>query len=135
MPSMKSYGMTNCRQPSQMRPAGPFRHASTMGTTARTDVEFPGFGGVTLRGWLYRPAGPDPAPAVVMAHGFSATRHMGLPAFADDLTAAGFAVLLYDHRNLGDSDGDPRQEINPWAQAGDLGIELQWRRGDGRGCG
>jgi hypothetical protein len=26
-------------------------------------------------------------------------------------------VLLYDHRNLGGSDGEPRQEVNVWAQA------------------
>jgi uncharacterized protein len=93
----------------------------------RTDVEFPGFGGVTLRGWLYRPeAATGAVPAVVMAHGFSATRHMGLPAFAEALAAAGYAVLLYDHRNLGDSDGEPRQEINPWAQARDYRYALTW---------
>jgi fermentation-respiration switch protein FrsA (DUF1100 family) len=93
----------------------------------RTDVEFPGFGGVTLRGWLYRPAASAaPTPAVVMAHGFSATRHMGLPAFAEDFAAAGYAVLVYDHRNLGDSDGEPRQEINPWAQARDYRYALTW---------
>jgi uncharacterized protein len=93
----------------------------------RTDVEFPGFGGVTLRGWLYQPEGAaGPAPAVVMAHGFSATRHMGLPGFAEVFCAAGFAVLVYDHRGLGDSDGEPRQEINPWAQSRDYRYALTW---------
>jgi fermentation-respiration switch protein FrsA (DUF1100 family) len=99
----------------------------------RIDVEFPGFGGVTLRGWLYRPEGQavpevEPAlqPAVVMAHGFSATRHMGLAAFAEVFSAAGFAVLVYDHRGLGDSDGEPRQEINPWAQSRDYRYALGW---------
>lgn len=28
----------------------------------------------------------------------------------------GLAVLLYDHRNFGGSDGEPRQQINPWTQ-------------------
>jgi fermentation-respiration switch protein FrsA (DUF1100 family) len=94
----------------------------------RTDVEFAGFGGVTLRGWLYSPEGSpaEKAPAVVMAHGFSATRHMGLAGFADVFSAAGFAVLIYDHRCLGDSDGEPRQEINPWAQARDYRYALRW---------
>jgi alpha-beta hydrolase superfamily lysophospholipase len=92
----------------------------------RTDVEFEGFGGVTLRGWLYSPESAGPAPAVVMAHGFSATRHMGLEGFADVFSAAGFAVLVYDHRCLGDSDGEPRQEINPWAQARDYRYALRW---------
>ena len=99
----------------------------------RSDVEFDGFGGVTLRGWLYRPEGSGAAgaagasvPAVVMAHGFSATRHMALTGFADVFSAAGFAVLVYDHRCLGDSDGEPRQEINPWAQARDYRYALAW---------
>jgi fermentation-respiration switch protein FrsA (DUF1100 family) len=93
----------------------------------RIDVEFPGFGGVTLRGWLYQPEGvAGPAPALVMAHGFSATRHMGLPAFAEVFGAAGVAVLVYDHRCLGDSDGEPRQEINPWAQSRDYRYALTW---------
>ncbi len=93
----------------------------------RLDVEFPGFGGVTLRGWLYQAEGAaDPAPALVMAHGFSATRHMGLAAFAEVFRAAGIAVLVYDHRCLGDSDGEPRQEINPWAQSRDYRYALTW---------
>ena len=36
---------------------------------------------------------------------------------AEVLHEAGFAVLLYDHRNFGISDGEPRGEINPWVQA------------------
>jgi hypothetical protein len=93
----------------------------------REDVEFPGFGGVTLRGWLYRPArGASSAPAIVMAHGFSATRHMALAGFAEVFRAAGIAALVYDHRNLGDSDGEPRQEINPWTQSRDYRYALTW---------
>jgi pimeloyl-ACP methyl ester carboxylesterase len=37
--------------------------------------------------------------------------------YAEVLHDAGFAVLLYDHRNFGISDGEPRGEINPWIQA------------------
>jgi uncharacterized protein len=36
---------------------------------------------------------------------------------AEVLYEAGFAVLLYDHRNFGISEGEPRGEINPWVQA------------------
>lgn len=63
--------------------------------------------------WLYRPVptGGD-APCVVMAHGFSLTRHDGLARYAEAFCAAGFAVLLYDHRHLGDSDGRSRQRVD-----------------------
>jgi pimeloyl-ACP methyl ester carboxylesterase len=81
----------------------------------RIDVEFSSLG-ATLRGWLYQPDVPL-APAVVMAHGFSATRSMTVDKYAEAFYAAGFAVLLYDHRGFGASDGDPRLQVNPWVQA------------------
>jgi pimeloyl-ACP methyl ester carboxylesterase len=52
-----------------------------------------------------------------MAHGTSATITMVADRYADVLHEVGFAVLLYDHRNFGISDGEPRGEINPWVQA------------------
>lgn len=79
-------------------------------------VEFESQGAV-LRGWLYRPQRVMAAPIVVMAHGFSATIRMTADRYADVLCEAGFAVLLYDHRNFGISDGDPRQQIDVWLQA------------------
>lgn len=81
----------------------------------RSDVEFTWLG-ATLRGWLFRST-PNPAPGLVMAHGFSATRHMTLDRYADAISAAGVTVLVYDHRGFGASDGEPRQEVNPWVQA------------------
>jgi len=94
---------------------------------ARLDVEFEAAGGVVLRGWLYLPPmGDGPWPGVVMNHGFSATRHMALPAFAEVFAAAGLAVLLYDHRNLGDSGGEPRGLIDPWPQMLDARTAISW---------
>lgn len=73
--------------------------------------------GATLRGRLFLPASRRPAPAVVMAHGFSATAHgMVADRFAQAFADAGAAALLYDHRGLGRSSGQPRGEINPWIQ-------------------
>jgi alpha-beta hydrolase superfamily lysophospholipase len=80
------------------------------------DVEFASQG-ARLRGRLYRPSRSGPAPVVVMAHGTSATITMTTDRYAEVFRAAGFAVLLYDHRNFGASGGEPRQEINPWVQA------------------
>jgi uncharacterized protein len=70
-----------------------------------------------LRGRLYRPPGGQPLRVVVMAHGFSATITMTAHRYAEVFQQAGLAVLLYDHRNFGASDGEPRHEINPWLQA------------------
>ncbi|MCI4340268.1 MAG: alpha/beta hydrolase, partial [Thermoplasmata archaeon] len=59
-----------------------------------------------------------PPPAViVMAHGTTGTIPMVMDRYAEAFQAAGFAVLAYDHRNFGISDGEPRHEINPWVQA------------------
>lgn len=79
-------------------------------------VEFPSEG-ATLRGRLYKPNRPAPFPAVVMAHGTTATITMAIDRYAEVFCAAGLGVLLYDHRNFGASGGEPRQEINPWIQA------------------
>jgi len=97
-------------------------------TFTRRDVEFPGAGDVALRGWYYLSAassGP-PVPGVVLAHGFSAVKEMALDRFAEVFAAAGLAVLVYDHRNLGASDGEPRQLIDPWAQIRDYRRALDW---------
>ena len=37
--------------------------------------------------------------------------------YAEVFARAGVSALLYDHRNLGISGGEPRQEINPWVQS------------------
>lgn len=81
-------------------------------------VEFPSEG-TTLRGRLYEwPAVSRPRPIVIMAHGFSATINgMVADRFAEVFYEAGFVVLLYDHRSFGISDGAPRCEIDPFAQA------------------
>ena len=74
--------------------------------------------GATLRGRLYTPKRFSRSlPAVVMTHGFSATITMTIDHYAEALCSAGLAVLLYDHRNFGISDGEPRRHVNPWLQA------------------
>jgi uncharacterized protein len=83
----------------------------------RTPVEFESEGAV-LRGFLYRATqGDPPHPLVIMTHGTSATLTMVVDRYAEVFADAGISALLYDHRNLGISGGEPRQEINPWIQA------------------
>ena len=85
----------------------------------RDDIEF-NAEGVTLRGWLYTPdRATGPSPTIVMTHGFSAVKEMYLDRYAEVFANAGMAVLVFDNRNFGSSDGEPRQEIDPWAQVRD----------------
>jgi alpha-beta hydrolase superfamily lysophospholipase len=78
-------------------------------------IEF-GSDGAILRGRLYLPD-RSPALVVVLAHGFSATIPMVMDRYAECFRARGLAVLAFDHRGHGSSDGDPLGEINPWVQA------------------
>ena len=89
-------------------------------------IQFDTVDGTPLRGLLYLPElkAKKRAPGIAMAHGFSAVKEMGLTEYAERFVNAGFAVLLYDHRNLGASAGDPKLEINPWAQTRDYAAAL-----------
>lgn len=92
----------------------------------RRDIEFDAEG-VTLRGWLYTPDDDSgPHPTVVMAHGFSAVKEMYLDRFAEFFADAGLACVVFDHRNFGASDGEPRQDIDPWAQVRDYRHAITW---------
>lgn len=60
--------------------------------------------GLTLRGWLFRPQGA-PRGLVVFFHGRDVNRH-NADAAVKRLVPRGFAVLAYDQRAHGESDGD-----------------------------
>jgi uncharacterized protein len=63
-------------------------------------------GGDECAAWHY--AGTNGA-CVVMAGGFAVTKEPGTDAFARRFHAAGFTVLAFDYRHLGESGGEPRQ--------------------------
>ena len=85
--------------------------------------------GVDCAAWLYLPdninAGQK-APAIVMAHGFSAVKEMYLSAFAERFAAAGFVILVFDYRCLGSSEGEPRGQIFPYEQQEDYRNAITW---------
>ncbi|KAL2130927.1 hypothetical protein VTI74DRAFT_5752 [Chaetomium olivicolor] len=86
-------------------------------------VEFKAVDGVILRGWLYRTAGQ--APIIIMTPGkilpqFNCVKEMLLPDVAEWFQKYGFHALIYDPRSIGDSDGAPRNQIDPLQQAEDL---------------
>ena len=84
----------------------------------RIDVEFVSEG-TTVRGWLYVPDGAGPHPAVVLAGGWCYVRELVMPYYAQAFAERGMAALVFDYRNLGVSDGEPRQHLDPWMQIRD----------------
>jgi len=94
----------------------------------RQDIEFEAEG-VTLRGWLYLPDDADESvPCIVMAHGLSAVKEMYLDKYAELFADAGLASLVYDNRNFGASEGEPRQEIDPWQQVRDYRYAITYAK-------
>ena len=89
----------------------------------RQVVTFPS-GDSECAAWLH-PGGPT---CIVMAHGFSLTRHDGLETYAQALNAAGATVLVFDHRCLGDSGGEPRQRVRVKEQAQDYRAAVAYAR-------
>jgi uncharacterized protein len=73
-----------------------------------------------IRGRLTTPtAKARKLPGIVMCHGFAGTMDLLLPAVAQGLARAGFAVLRFDYRHFGESDGRPRNLLLPLQQVDD----------------
>ena len=93
----------------------------------REDVWFKS-GGDGISAWLYRPTVDGDAPLLVMAHGLGAVRTMRLDAYAERFRAAGYACLVFDYRNFGDSEGAPRQLIDIRMQLQDWTVAVAYAR-------
>lgn len=94
------------------------------------DVRFPSEDGSHCAATLYLPEhrpGSRP-PVIVMAHGLGAIRAMGLPAFAERFTAAGYACLVFDYRHFGDSEGMPRYLLSTRKQRADWAAAIAFAR-------
>ncbi|MBZ0331211.1 alpha/beta hydrolase [Halomonas sp. ANAO-440] len=94
----------------------------------KKNVTFKTEDGTELVGWFFQ-ATQNPAPCIVMAHGFSATKEMHLSGFAETFQAAGMNVLVYDNRNLGESGGELRGEIDPDQQVRDYRDAITYVQG------
>ena len=92
-----------------------------------TAVEFRSQGTV-CRGTLHVPGEPGPGqlPAVAMAGGWCYVKELVLPHYAEAVARRGLAVLTFDYRGFGESDGSPRLHIDPWAQIEDYRNALSW---------
>jgi uncharacterized protein len=86
--------------------------------------------GETCRGVIYRPDDreSDALSAVIVAHGFSATRLTQYDRRARRLVEAGVAVVDFDPRFIGMSSGQPRQRITPFDWLDDLRAAVAYVR-------
>jgi pimeloyl-ACP methyl ester carboxylesterase len=63
-----------------------------------------------------------------MAHGLGAVRTMRLDAYAERFCEAGYACLVFDYRNFGDSEGAPRQLLDIRMQLQDWTVAVAYAR-------
>lgn len=107
------------------RPARPSRYDfSTVRMTFRS-------GGERCVGRLYRPDRPADPALVVLSGGPVGASGAGLDEYAERLASAGYAVFRFDPRYVGDSDGEPRNLVDPERQREDWEAALSGLRGRG----
>ncbi|KAH8664920.1 Alpha/Beta hydrolase protein [Ilyonectria robusta] len=85
--------------------------------TSTRDFDIPTYDGIKLRGTLYCVG--QQMPCIIMSSGWSGLRTHFIPDFAARFNAAGYGVLAYDNRGWGESEGTPREEVDPWLQTRD----------------
>jgi alpha/beta superfamily hydrolase len=74
---------------------------------------------IACRGTLYRPDRPNDPALIVTASGLPGGRHIISNVYPKRLASAGYAVFDFDVRYMGNSDGTPRNHIDPAAQRDD----------------
>ena len=82
--------------------------------------------GTILRAYLHSP-GPGAHPGIVMCPGFGGVKPH-IDPYAALFAEAGFAVLNFDNRGWGTSEGEPRQELNVFKQITDLRDAITFAR-------
>ncbi len=81
--------------------------------------------GLKLAGDLRLPeetdySGADGLPALVLTGPLTGVKDQVVGTYAELLAAEGFATLAFDHRNFGDSEGEPRQHEDAGGKVADL---------------
>ncbi len=104
------------------------RNESTIPPKYRYDVQF-SIDKTDIHAWLYLPEDiSSPVPCIIMSTGFGGTKDCILEKYAVRLIKAGLAVLTYDYRHFGDSEGEPRQVYDVSYQLDDLRAAIDYAR-------
>jgi len=75
--------------------------------------------GSKIEAWLYTPTHTRSPPIVIMAHGIGMQKHFQLDHIAEEFARKGLAVLVFDYRHFGGSEGEPRNLIKVSKQIAD----------------
>lgn len=86
----------------------------------KKEVEFRSEGTLIRAALVLPEATKGPVPAVVMGGGWCYVKEIVMPHYAKAIVAAGAAVLMFDYRHSGASEGEPRQLIDPAKQIEDF---------------
>jgi fermentation-respiration switch protein FrsA (DUF1100 family) len=84
--------------------------------------------GITLAGDLRVPSAGDRAPGLVFTGPFTGVRDQVTGLYAERLAAAGYVTLAFDHRNFGESQGQPRRHEDPQGKLTDLRAAVSFLR-------
>lgn len=84
--------------------------------------------GITLVGDLRVPSSGGRAPGLVFTGPFTGVRDQVTGRYAEQLTVAGYATLAFDHRNFGESDGQPRRHEDPQGKLADMRAAVSFLR-------
>jgi len=94
----------------------------------KEEVLFP-CSGVYCHGVIYRPKdGKDKLPVIVMAMGFGMIKEIHSDDYGPIFAEKGFAVLAFDYRRFGKSQGEPRQALYPEDQVSDYRCAIAYMR-------
>jgi len=84
--------------------------------------------GLTLVGDLRLPSPGGRAAGLVFTGPFTGVRDQVTGLYAERLAAAGYVTLAFDHRNFGESDGQPRRHEDPQGKIADLRSAVSFLR-------
>ncbi len=105
------------------------RKAGVKPPQSRKDVSFQ-VKGTLISAWLYLPEDlSTPVPCIIIGNGFGGTKSMIMESYALRYQEAGFAVLAFDYRYFGESEGEPRQLIMIPYQLEDYAAAIEYTRG------
>ncbi|GKZ17712.1 hypothetical protein AbraIFM66951_009612 [Aspergillus brasiliensis] len=95
--------------------------------SSKQRVEFKTLDGLTLRGDLY-PA-ESRGPAIILTPGFHLVKEILVSDIALQYQRNGITALAYDPRNYGDSEGQPRNHVDPIRNVTDYSDALTYLKG------